>query len=246
MNIIYAKLTTLLVLLASATTSADDCKGCASLDEYNFDKITSRFKLSVVKFDVAYPYGDKHTVFTKLAEEVSTNKDILIAQVGIKDYGDKENEELAKKYGVKNRDDLPVILLMTEKNKEPVFYTGNWDLDNLRTFIKTNSDVYIGLPGCLEEYDKIASKFVVSSNKEEVVKDAEKLLEKETDDKAGAGTYIKYMKKIVEQGTDFVQHEMARLNKIIKDGKINDKKKEELSHRVNILHSFSVVSKDEL
>lgn len=54
------------------------------------------------------------------------------------------------------------------------------------------------------------------------------------------------MKKIVEQGAQFIKQEITRLGKIVKDGKVNDKKKEELSHRINILHSFSVPLKDEL
>ncbi|KAF5286496.1 hypothetical protein FQR65_LT12579 [Abscondita terminalis] len=238
---------TVLCLIFISTTSSQDCKGCASLDEHNFDKVVSRFKASIVKFDVAYPYGDKHNVFAKFAEEMVTNKDILIAQVGVKDYGDKENEELSKKYGVKSRDDLPVILLFVEGKRDPLFYTEtNWDLDTLRTFAKTNTKVYIGLPGCLEKYDQLATNFVKSSDKAQAVSDAEKLLEQEKEDKEAAETYVKYMKKVAEQGNEFVKLELARLAKIIKEGKIKEKKKEELSRRINILHSFAIEPKDEL
>lgn len=53
------------------------------------------------------------------------------------------------------------------------------------------------------------------------------------------------MKKILDNGIGFVKQEVNRLSKILKEGKVNDKKKKELSNRLNILHSFSV-SKDEL
>lgn len=54
------------------------------------------------------------------------------------------------------------------------------------------------------------------------------------------------MKKILEQGIGFVKTEIKRLTKIVNDGKMNNKKKEELLLRINILHSFNVQSKDEL
>lgn len=58
-------------------------------------------------------------------------------------------------------------------------------------------------------------------------------------------TYLLIMKKIVEQGIEFVANEKTRLQKLLKDGKVKEKKKMELSQKLNILHSFSLV-KDEL
>lgn len=54
------------------------------------------------------------------------------------------------------------------------------------------------------------------------------------------------MKKIIEHGLKFIEQEKSRLGKIIKDGKINDKKVQEMTARLNILHSFVVRTKDEL
>lgn len=73
------------------------CKGCVNLDEHNFEKIISRFKVTVAKFDVIYPYGEKHNAFAALAEELAHNNDLVFAQIGVKDYGDRENEALAKR-----------------------------------------------------------------------------------------------------------------------------------------------------
>lgn len=225
------------------------CKGCLSLDEYNFDKIISRFKAVLVKFDVAYPYGEKHDTFAKLAEEIASNKDIVFAQVGVKDYGDKENEELAKKYGISGKDDFPAVLLFVSGQEEPIPFSNDveFSIDNLRNLIRDNTDIYIGLPGCLEEYDKLAIKFSSSGNKEPILKESESLLVKlkEDGEKSTAEVYIKFMKKIIENGFNFVSQEVKRLNKILKDGKVNEKKKKDLYHRVNILHSFSI-KKDEL
>lgn len=57
-------------------------------------------------------------------------------------------------------------------------------------------------------------------------------------EKGIAETYIKFMKKIATNGISFVKQESDRLEKILKEGKVNQKKKEELSHRSNILKSF--------
>lgn len=53
------------------------------------------------------------------------------------------------------------------------------------------------------------------------------------------------MKKILANGLDFVSQERNRLSKIIKEGKVNVKKKDELTQRLNILHSF-IAQRDEL
>lgn len=55
-----------------------------------------------------------------------------------------------------------------------------------------------------------------------------------------AEIYIKFMKKIIASGASFVKQESTRLEKILKEGKVNQKKKEELSQRSNILKSFVI------
>lgn len=246
---LLARVTLVLTLVFCSFAYSLACKGCLSLDEYNFDKIVSRFQAVLVKFDVAYPYGEKHDTFAKLAEEIASNKDIMLAQVGVKDYGDKENEELAKKYGINSKDDFPAVLLFVDGQEEPIPFSNDdeFTTDNLRNLIRDNTDIYIGLPGCLEEYDKLAIKFASTGNKEPLLKESEGLLNnlKDEGEKSTAQIYVKFMKKIIENGLSFVSQEVKRLNKILKDGKVNEKKKKDLYHRVNILHSFSV-RKDEL
>lgn len=46
------------------------------------------------------------------------------------------------------------------------------------------------------------------------------------------------MNKIILNGASFVKKETERLEKILKEGKVNQKKKDELSYRSNILKSF--------
>ncbi len=46
--------------------AAENCKGCIALDTLTFDKVLKNFKVSIVKFDVAYPYGDKQEEVSNL------------------------------------------------------------------------------------------------------------------------------------------------------------------------------------
>lgn len=155
------------------------CKGCVNLDEYSFEKFLPKFEVIIVKFDAAYPYGDKHETYTKFAEEFIDNKNILVGEIGVKDYGDKENEDFAKKYGVNGKDDLPMVKMFLKNSHKYIDFKNNdFSIDNLRSFVKDNTNIYIGLPGCLEEYDKLAAKFVQASDRNVAMREVEQKAEK--------------------------------------------------------------------
>ncbi len=123
------------------------------------------FKATVVKFDIAYPYGEKHDEYAKLATDGAEIDNLLIAEVGIKDYGDKDNEELGKKYGVEKAK-FPTVLLFvldesTGKMEQFRFpEEESFKADNLKGFIRKHAGIYMPLPGCLEEFDKLSEKLV--------------------------------------------------------------------------------------
>lgn len=66
---------------------AGSCKGCVELDTLTFDKVVSSFDHAVVKFDISYPYGEKHEQFEEFSSAVGDVKNLLVAVVGVKDYG---------------------------------------------------------------------------------------------------------------------------------------------------------------
>ena len=62
-----------LFILLSLLLGCSYCQvleGLLPLDKISFDKITSKFEYSLIKFDVGYPTGEKHKNFGKLATEV--------------------------------------------------------------------------------------------------------------------------------------------------------------------------------
>ncbi|GLV36848.1 windbeutel [Carabus blaptoides fortunei] len=242
-NVVFA----VFLLVISSVNEIHACKGCVNLDESSFNKVLPHFAVTLVKFDVAFPYGDKHEIFTKLADEVASNKDILMAEIGVKDYGEKDNEELAKKFGV-TKDDFPAVKLFMQNVEQPISFpkTTDFTLDKLRTFIRDNTNIYLGLPGCLEVFDKLATKFVDAKDQKQTLKEAEKLSKdlKDTEQES-AKTYTIVMKKIIENGKKFITQETDRVLKLLKE-KISAKKQNELQNRLNILRAFAVPRKDEL
>lgn len=151
----------LILLLLNNTCFA--CRGCIELDELTFDKLVKRFPFTLAKFDIAFPYGDKHESFAQFATEIAENNvnDLLIAVIGIKDYGEKDNEALGKRFSV--RTTYPDIKLF--RNDSLATWTNYPDqreisIENLKQFVREHSTVYIGLNGCIREFDDIVEKFV--------------------------------------------------------------------------------------
>lgn len=105
-----------LLLHGFTTIGAGEYRGFVELDDLSFDKIIKKFAAVLVKFDIAYPYGEKHETYAQFAEQLTIHiDDLLVAVVGIKDYGDKENAQLAERFGVEA--DYPTIKLF--RNGDP-------------------------------------------------------------------------------------------------------------------------------
>jgi len=241
-----AELFLVLVLSYIVICNASNAKGAVPLDSWTFDKVVKKFKAVFVKFDTPYPFGDKHDEFSKVAEAARTVDDLLIAEVGIKDYGEQENHDLADRFGIK-KDDLPVIKLFVDGVPGGHDYEDEFKADEMKKFIRMKSGVYIGLSSCLEKFDNLAMDFMNAKEEHRniILSQAEKLARQYNDvtQKKSAETYVKLMRKVIEKGDDLVHAEFERLSNLQK-GKITKTKRDEMQSRLNILQSFTV--KDEL
>ena len=96
----------------------------------------------------------------------------MVAEIGVKDFGNKDNAELAKRYGV-SKDDYPTILLFLQGKTEPIKFVAEKDTDftadNIKRFVKKRTGMYIGLPGCVEKLDRLAEEFRAGGEKERQV-----------------------------------------------------------------------------
>ena len=151
-------------------------RGSLPLDALTFDKITSKFKYTLVKFDTAYPYGDKHDEFKKIALRAITNPDLVVAEVNINEYGDKENQDLAERFKI-DKESYPHYRLFTGPDRfVPMPDTGdNWrELDIV--FFMRSQKVWIGMPNCTERMDQWAALFMKQMEKDDLSA-AEKVLQ---------------------------------------------------------------------
>lgn len=239
----------LLISFGLPSTIAEDCKGCVPLDSFSFDKVLPKFKVALVKFDVAFPYGEKHEEYGKVAAATKNSQDLLVAEVGIKDFGNKDNADLAKRYDIK-KENYPTVLLFIQGKSEPIRFITKEDADftadNIKRFIRSKSNIYMGLPGCVEQLDRLADEFKSSNekNRQEILSKArlfEETLPEEQ--RSAAKVYVKMMERILERGDVFVQTEESRIDGLLK-GKLTNEKKKLMEEKRNILQSFT--QKDEL
>ncbi|XP_017077296.1 protein windbeutel [Drosophila eugracilis] len=227
------------------STWAISCTGCVDLDELNFQKTVERFPYALVKFDIAFPYGEKHEAFAAFSKSAHrVTKDLLIATVGIKDYGELENKALGDRYKVDDKN-FPAIFLFKGNAEEYIPLPSHMDvtLDNLKAFVSGNTPLYIGPDGCLKEYSDALRNYANLPD-EEQLKLIEKLEAKQEqlaspEEKQSAKAYLIYMNKIHELGYGFLEEENKRLQRL-KAGKVSAAKKEELLRKLNILEAFRV------
>ncbi|CAG2101204.1 unnamed protein product [Medioppia subpectinata] len=195
--------------------------GSVVLDSLTFDKVVTKFKASLVKFDIQYPYGEKHQEFEKVSQLAKTAPNLLIAEVGVHEFGDKEGMDLAAKYSI-TRDDLPVIkLFVNGVTDEAVHYDDEFKSDPIIRFIRRHSGIRIPLEMCLEELDDLAQRFMAEKasdrQRRDVLDAAQRLMNKLSDGerKKWADIYIQFMAKVIEKGDQFIATETSRLEGIV-------------------------------
>ena len=195
-----------------------------------------------MKFDTAYPYGKKQEEFIKFSESARNTSDLLVAEVGVKDYGDMENVDLADRFSI-DKEAFPVVRLFKQGENKPVEFDFDFTAENLKMFVRKNAYIYISLESCLPDYDHLVKKFIEESSDDktrlEIIEEGMRELEKLDGPKErfSAETYIKIMKKVMDQGESFIDTERSRAENLL-NGQVSNQKKREIVVKLNILQSF--------
>merc|ERR1719231_1942972 len=78
-------------------------RGIVKLDNTTFDKIIDGGKSIFVRFDKEYSYGDEHDAWKDFAAKVGgSSADMLVGDVGVSEYGDKDNSDISDRYSIKS------------------------------------------------------------------------------------------------------------------------------------------------
>jgi len=235
-------LRTLLLLLALCPfVSAYTDRGILKLDNTTFDRIIDGTKPVFVRFDKEYSYGDEHDAWKDFAAKVGgSSAAMLVADIGVSEYGDKDNSDLSDRYSIKS-DDFPQYRLWLKgsaSSADPMVFKGEKKADAFLRFSQEHAGVWVGLPGQIKELDALAKEFM-SGDKAKVTAKAEAALKALDAKDAETGKYyVKVMSKATEKG-DFVKKEQDRLQKMIDDGSVKPAKKEQFGRRLNVLSSFA-------
>jgi hypothetical protein len=126
------------ILLLSFGAFTTGLKGSVGLDSSNFDKILKRFKFALIKFDIQFPYGEKHEAFGRVAENLKNSDDIVVGEVNVQDFGDLENKDLADRFGLQNQE-FPVVMLFRQNDlNKPIRFdsTEEFTADRIKQFVK--------------------------------------------------------------------------------------------------------------
>jgi endoplasmic reticulum protein 29 len=193
-----------------------------------------------VRFDKEYSYGDEHDAWKDFAAKVGgSSADMLVGDVGVSEYGDKDNSDIADRYSIKS-DDFPQYRLWLKgsaSSADPLAYKGDKKSDAFLRYVQENAGVWVGLPGQMKAFDALAKEFA-KGDKAAIVKKAEEAAKGvDAKDAEFAKYYVKVMTKASEKA-DFVAKETERLQKMIDDGSVKANKKEQFGRRLNILSSF--------
>jgi endoplasmic reticulum protein 29 len=232
-----ARLFLLIVALQLAFGYTD--RGILKLDNTTFDRIIDGTKSVFVRFDKEYSYGDEHDAWKDFAAKVGgSSADMLVCDVGVSEYGDKDNSDISDRFSIKS-DDFPQYRLWLKgkaSSDDPTAYKGDKKTDAFLRFVQAEAGVWVGLPGQLKEFDALAKEF--ASDAAGATAKAQAALsaaaEKDSD---SAKYYVKVMTKAAAT-KDFVTKEVDRLQKMIDDGSVKATKKDQFGRRLNILSSF--------
>merc|ERR1712070_297296 len=143
---------------------------------------------------------------------------LLLCNVSISTRGQKQNQELAEKYGYKqegkdlDHSDLekifPKFRFFPANNGRDVEYTGKITVEDMSEFLKSQGNIQISLKGTVQEFDKLAAEFMKADGKQEVVLKAKAALnEVPEQDKAAGEYYVRHMELALAKGSQWFQTE---------------------------------------
>jgi len=209
------------------------------LEPSNFDAIVNDHnKLVFVEFYAPWCGHCKHLApdWEKLGAAFQNEDNVVIAKVDA-----DAHKSLGERYGVSG---FPTLKFFSKTDKAGESYDGARDLSALVTEVNTRAGskrtadgLFESTVGRISELDELAEYFLSKPNERvKLITQAEETAKKSGN--ANAEWYVKFMKAIDKKGADWVSQEKGRVQGYLNDRKVDGKKIDELSVRLNILEAF--------
>jgi protein disulfide-isomerase A6 len=209
------------------------------LDPSNFDAVVmDKSKTVFVEFYAPWCGHCKHLApdWEKLAVAFQNEEDVVIANVDADSH-----KSLGSRYGVTG---FPTLKLFPKDNKEGVAYEQARDLQTMVDTVNRQAGAKRKTDGSFEStvgrvtaLDVLAEVFMAKpAERVKTIKEAEEAAAKSG--QANAEWYVKFMKAIDKKGAEWVAQESARVQSYLAERKVEAKKLDELSVRLNILAAF--------
>ncbi|GBB90229.1 hypothetical protein RclHR1_01710029 [Rhizophagus clarus] len=211
------------------------------LTSKNFDEVAlNPEKNALVEFYAPWCGHCKNLAptYEKVAQDYAQESACIVANMDA-----TKNEAVAKRYDVRG---FPTIKFFPKgENKTTIDYQGSRTEQDFIDFLNKNCGTHRLVGGGLSEeagripeLDALVVKFTNSHTPKEVdLIIAETKAAAEKSDSKFAQYYVKVMEKIKDK-KDYIDNEIARLDKIIKSGTISASKLDDFTIRKNILTNF--------
>lgn len=166
--------------------------------------------------------------------------EVLFAQILV---NGAQNKKLAEKMGIPSGFIHPRLVLYKPGSATPILYpeSGAFNDVAITQFISKHTNFYFGIPGLIQAFDNVTKDFMAAhaTELESIMEHAKELAAKvEANSAEFAAHYLKVMEKVKESGKEFIATEIKRLEGIMASTSISDKKKRELTPKLNIVKHF--------
>jgi len=178
--------------------------------------------------------------YEKLGSTFAGEDSVVIAKVDA-----DQHKEKSSKYGVTG---FPTLIWFSKSDKNPTKYTGGRSLDDLVKYVNEQAGVerlvgggYATSAGTIAELSELAKRFMSDeSARNSIFQQAETAATAAAShaNAAFAKFYTMTMRQVLQKGVNYVQDEVARLERLIKGGGIKADKLAELHKRKNVIQTF--------
>jgi len=225
----------------NAKTAPAPATAALALTPFTFDTVVKDPKKHVfVEFFAPWCGHCKSLkpVWEKLATAFKNEDEVVIATLDA-----DAHKDLAGKYDVSG---FPTLKWFGVDSKDGDKYEGGRGLEELVSFVNSKANTHRKSNGRLSEtfglvdsLTELGKQLVANVKDSKVIKEAEELVAAFDGDAAEHGQlYVKIFKAVAKNGVEYIEKEVARVNKLL-DGAVSLNKADEFVHRLNILNAIT-------